>query len=289
MSWLDRFLPSRVKITSESRKKVPDGLWTKCPACNAVLFQAELDKNLQVCPKCQYHMRIKARYRLQSFLDVQPAPIELGVELEPHDTHKFKDTKRYKDRIIAAQKATGEQDALVAMEGYLMRRPIVACAFEFDFIGGSMGAVVGERFVRAAERARLLGAPLICFACSGGARMQESLVALMQMAKTSAALAQLQQAKVPYVSVMVDPCTGGVSASLAMLGDINLGEPKALIGFTGARVLEQTIREKLPEGFQTSEFLLEHGMLDMIVDRRDMRATVARLLAKLMNQPMLED
>lgn len=282
MSWFKK-LSDSIRLKASSRKSsIPEGLWTKCAGCQAVLFVAELKLNLQVCTKCGYHMPIKARERLTAFLDAGQL-VEIGVELEPEDKLKFKDTKRYKDRLVQAQKATGEKDALVALKGNLQGIPVVACAFEFAFIGGSMGAVVGARFAKAAELALQEKRPLICFAASGGARMQESLISLMQMAKVSATLARLQQAQLPYISVMVNPCTGGVSASLAMLGDLQIAEPKALIGFAGPRVIAQTLREQLPEGFQRSEFLLDHGTLDAICDRRDLRARIARILGMLLN------
>jgi len=266
---------------------VPEGLWTKCDACGSILYRAEVERNLDVCPKCSHHMRIGARRRLDIFLDPEPRE-EIGAEVEPVDILKFKDSKKYKDRLSQAQKATGETDALVVMQGQLEGMPLVACAFEFRFMGGSMGSVVGERFVRAVNRCLDQNLPLVCFSASGGARMQEALFSLMQMAKTSAALARLREAGLPYISVLTDPTMGGVSASLAMLGDIHIAEPGALIGFAGPRVIEQTVREKLPEGFQRSEFLLEHGAIDMIVDRRRMRGKVARLLAMLSHRPPRE-
>tara|TARA_Y100000768_G_scaffold386306_1_gene374393 strand:- start:419 stop:1228 length:810 start_codon:yes stop_codon:yes gene_type:complete len=256
----------------------------KCDACDAVLFRAELERNYHVCPKCDHHLRIDARTRLAQLID-EGSGTELGAELEPNDQLKFKDTKRYKDRISAAQKNTGEKDAIVVEQGRIHNHAIVIAAFEFGFIGGSMGSVVGERFVRGVDTAIESQSPFVCVATSGGARMQESLISLMQMSKTSAALARLRDAKLPYISVMVDPCMGGVSASLAMLGDVNIAEPKALIGFAGPRVIEQTVRETLPEGFQRSEFLLEHGMIDMIVHRRDLKNTISDICAKLMKQP----
>lgn len=284
MSWFQKLLPSQNRISQDKKKSsIPEGLWSKCTACQAVLFKTELEKNLEVCPKCHYHMRISARARLNLFLDGADQK-ELGAEFSPRDLLKFKDTKKYKDRLIAAQKATGEKDALVAMEGALYGMPVVACAFEFSFIGGSMGAIVGKRFVLAAERAIKKKCAFICFSTSGGARMQESLISLMQMSKTSAVLQKLAQAGLPYISVLVDPCMGGVSASLAMLGDVIIAEPNALIGFAGPRVIEQTLRQTLPEGFQRSEFLLDHGAIDMIVDRRKLRSTVAGLVAKLTHQ-----
>jgi len=283
MSWFEKLMPSRIS-TEKRTRSVPEGVWIKCPKCDAQLYRNELERNLQVCPKCTHHMRIGARRRLNVFLD--PDSInELGAGLEPEDPLRFRDSKKYRDRIAAAQKKTGEKDALVAVTGSLLGRPIVACAFEFSFMGGSMGSVVGERFARAARHAAENGMPLISFSASGGARMQEALFSLFQMAKTSAALAQLGRARVPYISVLTDPTTGGVSASLAMLGDINIAEPGALIGFAGPRVIEQTVREKLPEGFQRSEFLLDHGAIDMIVDRREMRDQVADLLAKFEHRP----
>jgi acetyl-CoA carboxylase carboxyl transferase subunit beta len=278
MSWIERLMPS-IKTRGRTRS-VPEGLWTKCPSCGAALYRAEVERNSHVCPKCTHHMRIGARERLLQFLDTEEHE-EIGVELEPSDPLKFRDSKRYRDRISGAQRATSEKDALVAMRGRLLGIPVVACAFEFSFMGGSMGSVVGERFFRAAEMALEQRMPLVCFAASGGARMQEALLSLMQMAKTSAVLARLGEAGVPYISVLTDPTMGGVSASLAMLGDVNIGEPRALIGFAGPRVIAQTVRETLPEGFQRSEFLLEHGALDMIVDRRHMRSEIAALLAKL--------
>ncbi len=281
MSWFTKLMPSKIRPSDTQKKKgVPEGLWSKCPECTSFLFVSELERNLEVCPKCNYHHRISARKRLEMFLD-PVLQMEIAPDLEPVDRLKFKDTKKYKDRLAAAQKSTKEKDALIAFRGQLLGRPIVACAFEFGFIGGSMGAVVGEKFVQAVNTSIAIRAPLVCFACSGGVRMQESLIGLMQMAKTSAALGKLAKLSIPYISVMVDPCTGGVSASLAMLGDLNLAEPKALIGFAGQRVIEQTVRETLPEGFQRSEFLLEQGFIDMIVDRREMRETIGRLLSKL--------
>lgn len=282
MSWLKKLIPSKVHLSEQIKKKgVPEGLWIKCPECEAFLFKGELDRNLDVCPKCCHHMRISARKRLDQFLDPKPRQ-EIGEHIVPVDFVKFRDTKKYKDRLIAAQKKVGEKDAIIVIKGKLKKLSVVACAFEFAFIGGSMGAVVGERFVQAVNVCLAEEIPLICFSCSGGARMQESLISLMQMSKTSAALAMLTKAKLPYISVMVDPCTGGVSASLAMLGDLNLAEPKALIGFAGPRVIEQTVRETLPPGFQRSEFLLDKGFLDMIIDRREMRDKIHGLLSKLL-------
>lgn len=283
MSWFQKLFPSKV-TTNEKKRSIPEGLWTKCPSCNAVLFKVELERNLEVCPKCDYHHRIRARKRIEHFLD-NDAYEEIGADIEPSDKLKFKDTKRYRDRLVHAQKETGEKDALIAVKGTLEGLPVVVCAFEFSFIGGSMGQVVGERFIHAVEAAIASRSPFVCFATSGGARMQESLISLMQMARTSAALTQLAAADLPFISVMLDPCMGGVSASLAMLGDVNIAEPKALIGFAGPRVIEQTVRQTLPEGFQRSEFLLEHGAIDMIVDRRQMRDKIAGLIAKMMHLP----
>jgi acetyl-CoA carboxylase carboxyl transferase subunit beta len=283
MTWFEKIMPSRIK-TERRTRSVPEGLWIKCPACDAVLYRAELERNMHVCPKCGHHMRIGGRERLEHFLDPEGAE-ELAASVEPEDPLKFRDTKKYRDRVLQAQKTTQERDALIVMSGTLHGLPIVACAFEFAFMGGSMGSVVGERFVRAVEHCLEHRKPLICFSASGGARMQEALLSLLQMAKTSAALARMAHARLPYISVLTDPTTGGVSASLAMLGDVNIGEPKALIGFAGARVIQQTVRETLPEGFQRSEFLLEHGALDMIVDRRDMRDRVAGLLTMFMHKP----
>ncbi len=284
MTWFEKIMPSRIK-TERRTRSVPEGLWMKCSACDAVLYRAELERNLHVCPKCGHHMRIGARERLERFLDPESFT-EFADTIEPEDPLKFRDSKKYRDRLLQAQKSTHEKDALIVMAGTLEGIPVVACAFEFQFMAGSMGSVVGERFVRAVEHCIEHGKPLICFSASGGARMQEALLSLLQMAKTSSALARLSKEKLPYISVLTDPTTGGVSASLAMLGDVNIGEPKALIGFAGARVIQQTVRETLPEGFQRSEFLLEHGALDMIVDRRDMRDRIAGLLAMLMNRQL---
>ncbi len=285
MSWLKKLTPARIRTDAGPRKRnVPEGLWEKCDRCGTVLYRPELEENLEVCPKCGYHMPIRARARLASFLDIGSVK-EIGAELGPVDVLKFKDQKKYAERIKVAQKATGERDALVTMEGLLKHRPIVASAFDFAFMGGSMGSVVGERFSLGAERAAEIGAPYVSFAASGGARMQESLFSLMQMAKTSAALGRLRAKGLPYISVLTHPTTGGVSASFAMLGDINIAEPEALIGFAGPRVIEQTVREKLPEGFQRSEFLLEHGAIDQICDRRELRDRIADLNALLMKQP----
>jgi acetyl-CoA carboxylase carboxyl transferase subunit beta len=287
MSWFEKLMPSRIS-TEKRTRSVPQGVWMKCPSCDEQLYRKEVERNLGVCPKCGHHMRIGARQRLEFFLD-EDSHEELSANLEPLDPLKFRDSKRYRDRISQAQKKTGEKDALVTMKGTLKGREVVASAFEFDFMGGSMGSVVGERFARAANVAAESRAPLIAFSASGGARMQEALFSLLQMAKTSAALATLAENRVPFVSVLTDPTTGGVSASLAMLGDINIAEPKALIGFAGPRVIEQTVREKLPEGFQRSEFLLDHGAIDMIVDRRQLREEIASLLAKLENRPVPAD
>ena len=283
MSWIDRIFS---KSTSSSSRKanVPEGVWTKCTSCEQVLYREELKRHLEVCPKCGHHMRIDARERLLGLLD-QDSVQELAAELEPKDILKFKDLKKYKDRITAAQKETGEKDALIVFYGTLYSMPIVAAASNFSFMGGSMGSVVGAKFVKAAEKAIEENCPFVCFSASGGARMQEALFSLMQMAKTSAVLAKMREKGVPFISVLTDPTLGGVSASFAMLGDINIAEPRALIGFAGPRVIEQTVREKLPEGFQRSEFLLEKGAIDMIVKRADMRNTLASLVSKLMNKP----
>ncbi|MDJ0793966.1 MAG: acetyl-CoA carboxylase, carboxyltransferase subunit beta [Woeseiaceae bacterium] len=283
MSWFEKLMPSRIS-TEKRTRSVPEGVWIKCTSCDAQLYRNELERNVYVCPKCNFHMRVGARQRLDSFLDPESQQ-ELSSGLEPQDPLKFRDSKRYRDRISQAQKKTGEKDALVSVTGTLLGRPVVVCAFEFSFMGGSMGSVVGERFARAAQHAADNNMPLISFSASGGARMQEALFSLLQMAKTSAALANLGEKGIPYVSVLTDPTTGGVSASLAMLGDVNIAEPGALIGFAGPRVIEQTVRERLPEGFQRSEFLLDHGAIDMIVDRRKMREEIAELLAKFENRP----
>ncbi|NOX27946.1 MAG: acetyl-CoA carboxylase carboxyltransferase subunit beta [Gammaproteobacteria bacterium] len=280
MSWFEKLLPSRIRTEGGSKKTVPEGLWSQCPKCNAILYRAELERNASVCTKCDHHHRIGARRRLDLFLDENDRE-EIAADLQPIDVLNFKDSKKYKDRLVQAQKNTEENDALVVMKGKLKGLPVVATAFEFSFMGGSMGSVVGERFVRAAAAAEEASCPLICFSASGGARMQEALISLMQMAKTSAALASLSGKGVPFVSVLTDPTMGGVSASLAMLGDINVGEPNALIGFAGPRVIEQTVRETLPEGFQRSEFLLDHGAIDMIVDRRQMRDKLHSILSML--------
>ncbi|HHX05568.1 MAG TPA: acetyl-CoA carboxylase carboxyltransferase subunit beta [Pseudomonas sp.] len=285
-NWLvDKLIPSIMR--SEAKKSsVPEGLWHKCPSCDAVLYKPELEKTLDVCPKCQHHMRINARTRLDIFLDKEGRE-EIAADLEPVDRIKFRDSKRYKDRLVAAQKQTGEKDALIALSGTLEGMPVVTAAFEFAFMGGSMGAVVGERFVQAANVALEQRCPFVCFSASGGARMQEALISLMQMAKTSAVLARLREEGIPFISVLTDPVYGGVSASLAMLGDVIVAEPKALIGFAGPRVIEQTVREKLPEGFQRSEFLLDHGAIDMIISRSELRSRVASVLRQLMNSPSI--
>jgi acetyl-CoA carboxylase carboxyl transferase subunit beta len=279
MSWFKKLLPSRI-LTSEKKKGVPEGLWEKCTTCQAILFKAELERNLWVCPKCNYHQRISARKRLAMFLDENSAE-EIGKDVVPTDRLKFRDSKKYKDRLTSAQKNTAETEAIVVCKGLLKKQPVVVAVFDFFFLGGSMGAATGERFVRGVHTALEQHIPFICFTSSGGARMQEGLFSLMQMAKTSAAIARLADTEIPYISILTDPTTGGVSASLAMLGDIIIAEPNALIGFTGPRVIEQTVREVLPPGFQRSEFLLEHGAIDMIVDRRQMAEKVAGLLAKL--------
>ncbi|MGI9308845.1 MAG: acetyl-CoA carboxylase, carboxyltransferase subunit beta [Gammaproteobacteria bacterium] len=283
MSWFEKIMPSRIK-TDGRRKSVPEGIWQKCQGCGAQLYRAELERNLFVCPKCDYHIRLSARDRLDLFFD-HDSGREIAERVSPVDPLKFKDSKKYRDRINQMQKATGERDALVAMTGLLKSQPVVAVAFEFSFMGGSMGSVVGEKFCRAAGYSKDNRIPLICFSASGGARMQEALFSLMQMSKTSLALATLAEARVPFISVLTDPTTGGVSASIAMLGDLNIAEPRALIGFAGPRVIQQTVRETLPEGFQRSEFLLDHGAIDMIVDRRQMRDELASALAKLQKQP----
>ena len=286
MSWLNKLLPPKIKRDTRASKSsaVPEGLWSKCPACEAVLYHTDLQSNLQVCPKCDHHHPINARERLDMLLDAEGRR-EIGAEVKPVDILKFKDSKRYPDRLDAAQSSTGEDDALVVMQGSINSQPAVVAAFEFRFIGGSMGSVVGERFVRGVQAAVEARAPFICVAASGGARMQEGLNSLMQMAKTSAALQLLSDHQLPFISILTDPTMGGVSASFAFLGDVVIGEPGALIGFAGPRVIEQTVRETLPEGFQRSEFLMEKGAIDMIVDRRELKARVATLLAMLQNQP----
>jgi acetyl-CoA carboxylase carboxyl transferase subunit beta len=280
MSWLEKLMPSRIRTDGNAKRTVPEGLWSKCDSCAAILYRAELEKNQEVCPKCNHHMRIPARHRLEYFLDEDNRE-ELDVNLEPSDPLKFRDSKKYKDRIAQAQKATDEKDALIVIKGELKHKPVVACAFVFQYMGGSMGSVVGEKFVRAVEICMEENRPLICFSASGGARMQEALFSLFQMSKTSAALARLSERGIPFISVMTDPTMGGVSASLAMLGDIHIAEPRALIGFAGPRVIQQTVRETLPEGFQRSEFLLDHGAIDMVVGRLEMRDTIASLIRLL--------
>jgi len=287
MSWIDKILPSGVRKQAgdPTSSSVPEGLWRKCVKCEAVLYLPDVQRNDDVCPKCDHHMRIGARKRLGRFLD-EPGGKEILSDIESVDRLKIKDKKRYKDRLSAAQKSTGEKDALIAMRGQLHGLPLIALAFEFDFHGGSMGYAVGEKFTRAAQIALEERIPLVCFSASGGARMQEALISLMQMAKTSAVLERLKQAGVPYISVMTDPIYGGVSASLALLGDVNVAEPDARAGFAGPNIIEQTIRQKLPKGFQRSEFLLEHGAIDMIIHRTEMRDTLARLLAKMTGAPL---
>jgi len=286
MSWFEKLLPSRIRTDAANKKGVPEGLWTKCKSCAAVLYRAELARTLEVCPKCNTHHRIAVRERIKAFLDPFNQT-EIAPDLEPVDRLKFKDSKRYKDRITSAQKSTGEKEAIIAVQGELFSMPVVICCFNFDFMGGSMGASVGEKFVAAVEMAIQKSCPFICFSASGGARMQEGLASLMQMARTSAALAKLAQARLPYISVLTDPTMGGVTASLAMLGDIIIAEPDALIGFAGPRVIEQTVRQVLPEGFQRSNFLLDHGHIDMIIDRREMRSKIAHMLAKLCRKPAI--
>lgn len=283
MSWIEKIMPSQIRTESGGRRSVPEGLWTKCEQCSAVLYRAELERSSEVCPKCGDHRRMTARQRIESFLDPQPRS-EIAPDLEPVDALKFKDTKRYKERITQAQKETGSKEALIVVQGALHEMPVVVAAFDFNFMGGSMGSVVGEKFVRAVNTSLANGMPLICFSASGGARMQESLLSLMQMAKTSAALTRLADRGIPFISILTNPTMGGVAASLAMLGDINIAEPKALIGFAGPRVIEQTVRQTLPEGFQSSEFLLEHGAVDMIVDRREMRNKIYQLLCMMTHQ-----
>ena len=282
-NWLEKIVPSLVR-SEKKRNNIPEGLWEKCRHCEAVLYRPELEKNLNVCPKCDHHMRVGARKRLEIFFD-DAVFTEIAAGIEPVDRLKFRDSKKYKDRLVAAQRDTGEKDALVAGRGTVEGVELAAVAFEFRFMGGSMGAVVGEKFVQAAEVALENRIPLVCFSASGGARMQEALISLMQMAKTSAALERLRDAGIPFISILTDPVYGGVSASLAMLGDLNIAEPKALIGFAGPRVIEQTVREKLPEGFQRSEFLLEHGQVDIIMHRKELRERVASILRKFMNLP----
>jgi len=281
MSWLQKLMPSRIRTDAAKQRKVPDGLWTKCKACEAVLYQPELERNVMVCPKCGHHMALSGRDRLQRFLDEEGRE-EIGADLRPADPLRFRDSRRYRERLSSTQKETGETDAMVVMRGTVKGRPLVAAAFDFKFMAGSMGSVVGQRFALGAEYCLEHGLPLVCFTASGGARMQEGLLSLMQMAKTSAALARMAEQGLPYISVLTHPTTGGVSASLGMLGDINLAEPNALIGFAGPRVIEQTVRETLPEGFQRSEFLLSKGAIDQIVDRRELRDRIDCLLGLLM-------
>ncbi|MFZ6871007.1 acetyl-CoA carboxylase, carboxyltransferase subunit beta [Undibacterium sp. Di27W] len=285
MSWLEKLLPPRIQRSeSANRKSIPEGLWVKCPSCEAVLYRSDLEANIHVCPKCSHHLRIGARERLDALLDAG-GRYEIGQEVLPIDTLKFKDSKKYPDRLKDALETTGETDAMVVMGGSIMAVPVVAACFEFEFMGGSMGSVVGERFVRGAQAALEQKVPFICFTATGGARMQEGLLSLMQMAKTTSMLTKLSEKRLPFISVLTDPTMGGVSASFAFLGDVVIAEPKALIGFAGPRVIENTVREKLPEGFQRSEFLLQKGAIDMIIDRRKMREEIARLLALLQNQP----
>jgi len=286
MSWFQKLLPPKIKrkISSDTKKSVPEGLWSKCPTCESVLYRTDLEKNLEVCPKCGHHHRISARTRLHILLDAEERR-EIGAEVLPIDSLKFKDSKRYVDRLVDAQRDTCETDALVVMQGSVKGVPLVAAAFEFKFMGGSMGSVVGERFVRGINVCLEHNIPFICFAASGGARMQEGLLSLMQMAKTSAALAKLAEARLPFISVLTDPTMGGVSASFAMLGDVIVAEPNALIGFAGPRVIEQTVRETLPEGFQRAEFLVDHGAVDLIIDRRQMRDRFANMLTMMMRMP----
>jgi len=291
MSWFQKLLPPKIKrreLGAESKKNVPEGLWHKCPSCQAVLYHSDLEKNFSVCPKCNHHHRITARTRLDWLLDVE-GRFEIGAEVQPLDTLKFKDSRKYSERLTVAQRDTGETDAMVVMQGSVHTIPLVAAVFEFSFMGGSMGSVVGERFVRGVQLATEQNMPFVCFAASGGARMQEGLLSLMQMAKTCGALTQLSQARLPFISVLTDPTMGGVSASFAFMGDVVIAEPGALIGFAGARVIQQTVRETLPEGFQRAEFLLEHGAIDMIVDRREMRKQLATLLTLLTKQPAVAE
>jgi acetyl-CoA carboxylase carboxyl transferase subunit beta len=288
MSWLEKLMPSRIRTEGTSKRKVPEGLWDKCPSCGAVLYRSDLERNLQVCPKCNHHMRIGARVRLLALLD-EGSVEEIAKDLESIDFLKFKDSKKYKDRLSTAQKTTGEKEAFIAYKGTIKSLPVVAGSFDFNYMAGTMGSVVGEKFLRTAKVALSEEVPMICFSTSGGARMQEALMSLFQMSKTGAVLERMRKHGLPYISVLTNPTTGGVSASLAMLGDINIGEPKALIGFAGPRVIEQTVRETLPEGFQRSEFLLEHGALDMIVDRKDMRDQLHKLLSILTHADIVKE
>lgn len=287
-SWLEKIVPSLARNDDKKRNSIPEGLWEKCPKCENVLYKPELEKTLFVCPKCDHHLRIGARKRLSYFLD-ENSMQEIAADIEPIDRLKFKDSKKYKDRLTAAQRDTGEKDALVAMKGTLEGMPVAAVAFEFRFMGGSMGTVVGERFVRAAEVSLAEGIPLVCFSASGGARMQEALFSLFQMARTSAVLEEMRSKGIPFISVLTDPVYGGVSASLAMLGDLNVAEPYALVGFAGPRVIEQTVREKLPGGFQRSEFLLEHGQVDMIIKRVELRERLGKLLRQMQGLAALSE
>lgn len=287
MSWLTKLLPPRINQGGASRKSIPEGLWSKCSACEAVLYRADLDSNHSVCPKCGHHQRIRARARLDKLLDAE-GRVEVGASVVPVDPLKFKDSRKYTERLSSATRDTGEDDAMVVMRGTIHGQPVVVACFEFEFMGGSMGSVVGERFMRGVRAAEELRAPFICVTSSGGARMQESLFSLMQMAKTNAGLTRLSRRRLPFITVLTDPTMGGVSASFAFMGDIVIAEPGALIGFAGPRVIEQTVRETLPEGFQRSEFLVEKGAIDMIVDRREMRDTLARVLALLTRQAALE-
>ena len=283
MSWFQKLMPGRIRTEGGKTRKVPDGLWTKCKSCDAVLYQPEVERNLQVCPKCSFHMSLSGRARLQAFLD-EGDQLELGREFKPVDPLRFRDSKRYRDRLSAAQKVTQENDALIVLKGQLLGMDLVTCAFDFRFMGGSMGSVVGERFMAAVQACLDDNLPLVCFSASGGARMQEGLFSLMQMARTSAGLARMAERGLPYISILTHPTTGGVSASLGMLGDVNLAEPNALIGFAGPRVIEQTVRETLPDGFQRSEFLLEKGAIDQIVDRRELRQRTHALLSMMLSQ-----
>ncbi|MCX7161540.1 MAG: acetyl-CoA carboxylase, carboxyltransferase subunit beta [Rhodocyclales bacterium] len=284
MSWLQKLLPPKIKRSEGLRKSIPEGLWAKCPACEAVLYSTDLENNLNVCPKCAHHLRLRARVRLDALLDAE-GRFEIGAEIIPMDPLKFKDSKRYVDRLAAANEDTGEADAMVVMQGAVKTVPVVVACFEFEFLGGSMGAVVGERFVRGVKAAIEMQAPFICITASGGARMQEGLFSLMQMAKTTAAVTQLSHHQLPFITLLTDPTMGGVSASFAFVGDVVIAEPGALIGFAGPRVIEQTVRETLPPGFQRAEFLMEKGAIDMIVDRRELRDKLASLLTLLQRIP----
>lgn len=285
MSWIEKILPPRINRSNDGAKRVPEGIWVKCPSCESVLYKEDLKATLNVCPKCSHHMRIGARERIEALLDAE-ARTEIGEHTRPMDPLKFKDTRKYPERVVEASKLTGESDAMVVMGGSILSVPVVLACFEFEFMGGSMGSVVGERFARGVQEAINNRTGFVCVSASGGARMQESLFSLMQMAKTNAMLTRLSAAGLPFISVLTDPTMGGVSASFAFVGDVVIAEPKALIGFAGPRVIEQTVREKLPEGFQRSEFLLEKGAIDMVIDRREMRVELAHLLALFMRQPM---